>query len=162
MTPEASVVGVLASIAAATGVSFTVASVLMKTQAETEDEEDALAKASAQMSDMKASSKGQAVAKEIDMAKVTKIIVACDAGMGSSAMGAGMLRKKVEAANLDISVTNLAINDLPGDVDIVVTHKDLTERAKKHAPHAHHISLSNFLDNALYSSLVANLQEAKA
>ena len=111
---------------------------------------------------MKASFKGQAVAKEVDMAKVAKIIVACDAGMGSSAMGAGMLRKKVEAAKLDISVTNLAINDLPGDVDIVVTHKDLTERALKHAPHAHHISLSNFLDNQLYSSLVAELQEAKA
>ncbi len=162
MTPKASVIGVLLSILASAGVSFTVASVLMKTQAETEEDDDALAKASSAINDMKASSKGQAAAKEVDMAKVTKIIVACDAGMGSSAMGAGMLRKKVEAAKLDISVTNLAINDLPGDVDIVVTHKDLTERALKHAPHAHHISLSNFLDNQLYSSLVAELQEAKA
>ena len=163
MTSPDSVVGVLLSIAAATGVSFVVASVLMKTQKDTSEDEDALAKASSAMSDMKATSKGQAtVAKEVDMGSVAKIIVACDAGMGSSAMGAGMLRKKVEAANLDISVTNLAINDLPGDVDIVVTHKDLTERAKKHAPDAHHISLSNFLDNQLYASLVANLQEARS
>jgi PTS system mannitol-specific IIC component len=162
MTPKASMIGVLLSITAAAAVSFTVASLLLKTQAATdEEEEDALAKASSAMSDMKAASKGQAVAKEIDMAKVAKIVVACDAGMGSSAMGAGMLRKKIEAANLDIEVTNLAINDLPGDVDIVVTHKDLTERARKHAPNAHHISLSNFLDNQLYTSLVESLKEAK-
>ena len=161
MTPKASVIGVLLSIVASAGVSFTVASVLMKTQGETDEDEDALAKASDAMSDMKASSKGLTTAKEIDMASVTKIIVACDAGMGSSAMGAGMLRKQVEKGQLDISVTNLAINDLPGDVDIVITHKDLTERAKKHAPNAHHISLSNFLDNKLYSSLVTNLQEAR-
>jgi len=162
MAPKSSVVGVLLSIGAAAAVSFTVSAVLMKTQKEKEEDGDALAKASDAMSDMKASSKGQATAKEIDMATVTKIIVACDAGMGSSAMGAGLLRKKVQAANLDLSVTNMAINDLPGDVDIVVTHKDLTERAIKHAPNAHHISLSNFLDNALYDGLVAKLVAAKS
>ncbi len=162
MTPKASVAGVLLSIAAAAAVSFTVASVLMKTQKEAEEDEDALAKASSAMSDMKAASKGQSAGKDVDMASVSKIIVACDAGMGSSAMGAGLLRKKVEAANLNISVTNLAINDLPGDVDIVVTHKDLTERAIKHAANAHHISLSNFLDNALYDGLVAQLVAAQS
>jgi PTS system mannitol-specific IIC component len=77
-------------------------------------------------------------------------------------MGAGLLRKKVQAANLDISVTNVAINDLPGDVNIVITHKDLTERAIKHAPNAQHLSLSNFLDSALYDNLVADLVAAQS
>ena len=158
MTPKASVIGVLLSIIAATGVSFFVASILMKTQGDTREDDDALEKASDTINSMKASSKGQ---KSFNMALVTKIIVACDAGMGSSAMGAGMLRKQIEKANLNISVTNLAINDLPTDVDIVITHKDLTDRAKTHAPDAHHISLSNFLDNQLYSSLAANLKEAQ-
>ena len=162
MTPKSSVFGVLLSVGAAAAVSFTVSVVLMKTQTEKEEDEDALAKASNAMSGMKAAAKGQAVAKEVDMTKVAKIIVACDAGMGSSAMGAGLLRKKVEAANLEISVTHMAINDLPGDVDIVVTHKDLTERAIKHAANAHHISLSNFLDNALYDGLVAELVAAQS
>jgi len=162
MTPEDSVIGVLCSVTAATAVSFFVASLLMKTQADTDEDEDALAQASSKMSDMKASSKGQtAVAKEVNMATVKKIIVACDAGMGSSAMGAGMLRKLVDKEGLQISVTNVAINDLPDDVDIVVTHKDLTDRAKVHAPNAHHISLSNFLDSKLYSGLVANLKDAQ-
>ncbi len=155
MTPKAAFAGVILSVICAAAVSFTVASFLLKTQKQTEDE-DSLEKATSQMKDMKASSKGQGTAPVA--ASVNKIIVACDAGMGSSAMGASMLRKKVQEAGLDISVTNLAINNLPQDVDIVITHKDLTDRARKHAPDAHHISLTNFLDNEMYTNLVSNLQ----
>ncbi|MDG3085936.1 PTS mannitol transporter subunit IICBA [Vibrio hannami] len=163
MTPKAAFVGVILSVIASAAVTFFVASLLMKTQKQTDDEEDSLEAASAQMADMKASSKGAAAASEaaVDMGAVKKIIVACDAGMGSSAMGASLLRKKVDAANLGIEVTNLAINNLPGDVDIVVTHQDLTDRARQHAGQAKHISLSNFLDNALYDNLVAELVSAK-
>jgi PTS system mannitol-specific IIC component len=158
MTPKASFVGVILSVIASAGVSFFVASLLMKTQKQTDDSEDSLEAATSAMQGMKASSKGAAA---LNLADVKKIIVACDAGMGSSAMGAGLLRKKVEAANLDIEVTNLAINNLPCDVDIVVTHKDLTDRARNHAADAKHISLSNFLDNALYDNLVSDLVSAK-
>ena len=164
MTPKDSVVGVLAAVVGATVVSFVVASILMKTSKQT-SEEDELEKASSQMKDMKASSKGQtapATQSLAELGKVSKIIVACDAGMGSSAMGASMLRKKVQAANLDISVTNVAINNLPNDVDIVITHKDLTARARNHAPQALHISLTNFLDGELYNNLVGQLTQKNA
>jgi PTS system mannitol-specific IIC component len=163
MTPESSVIGVLCSVTAAMGVSFFVASILMKTQADTGEDEDALEKASEAVSSMKAASKsgGTKGGATADLATVNKIIVACDAGMGSSAMGAGLLRKKVQAANLDISVTNTAINDLPGDVNIVITHKDLTDRAITHAPNAQHMSLTNFLDSALYDGLVRDLVAAR-
>ncbi|HEY7867253.1 MAG TPA: PTS mannitol transporter subunit IICBA [Psychromonas sp.] len=161
MTPKGAYVGILLSVAAAAAVSFVVASVLMKTQKSVAGDEDALEEAANQMRDMKQGAKGQATANaRVDMSAVKKIIVACDAGMGSSAMGASLLRKKVQAANLDIEVINTAINDLPGDVDIVVTHKDLTDRARKHAPNAQHISLTNFLDNAMYDSLVKDLTSA--
>ncbi|MDV7103561.1 PTS mannitol transporter subunit IICBA [Vibrio sp. TH_r3] len=159
MTPKAAFVGVILSVIASAAVSFFVASLLMKTQKQTDDD-DSLEEATNQMKNMKSTSKGAAGA-DINMAQVTKIIVACDAGMGSSAMGASLLRKKVEAANLEIEVTNLAINNLPQDVDIVVTHKDLTDRARNHAASAKHISLSNFLDNALYDNLVAELVAAQ-
>lgn len=160
MTPKASFAGVILSVVASATVSFLVAAFLLKAQKETEGEEDSLEKAAGQMKDMKAASKGQAGAV-LNLAQVRKIIVACDAGMGSSAMGASMLRKKVDAAGLDISVTNLAINSLPGDVDIVITHKDLTDRARTHAATAHHISLSNFLDGGLYDGLVLDLTAAQ-
>ncbi|MDW6004963.1 PTS mannitol transporter subunit IICBA [Vibrio mangrovi] len=162
MTPKSSILGVLCSITAAAAVSFTVASLLMKTQRNQEtDDEDSLEKATSQMQDMKAESKG-ASASRLPASGVQNIIVACDAGMGSSAMGASMLRKKVQEAGLDIQVTNLAINSLPQDVDIVITHKDLTDRARKHAPSAHHISLTNFLDNELYNNLVNEIKKPDA
>ncbi len=159
MTPKAAFVGVILSVFSAAAVSFVVASFLLKTQKQTDDG-DSLEKASSQIKSMKAQSKGQAAPAAQTAAPtsgVNKIIVACDAGMGSSAMGASMLRKKVQEAGLDISVTNLAINNLPQDVDIVITHKDLTDRARKHAPNAHHISLTNFLDNEMYNNLVSQL-----
>ncbi|WP_162045520.1 PTS mannitol transporter subunit IICBA [Vibrio taketomensis] len=168
MTQKGSIVGVLASIFSATAVSFAVAALLMKTQTTTEEEGDetALDKATSQMREMKSSAKaGQTVEAKsknnIDMATVQNIIVACDAGMGSSAMGASMLRKKVQDAGLTIHVTNLAINNLPESVDIVITHKDLTDRARKHAPNAMHISLTNFLDSEMYNQLVTKLLAAQ-
>ncbi|MFW1500628.1 PTS mannitol transporter subunit IICBA [Vibrio parahaemolyticus] len=168
MTQKGSIVGVLASIAAATGVSFAVASLLMKTQTSTEEDGDeaALEKATSQIKDMKSASKNGAVVNneskgDVDLATVQSIIVACDAGMGSSAMGASMLRKKVQDAGLNVHVTNLAINSLPESADIVITHKDLTDRARKHAPNAHHISLTNFLDSEMYNQLVTKLLAAQ-
>ncbi|PFG45315.1 PTS system D-mannitol-specific IIA component (Fru family) /PTS system D-mannitol-specific IIB component (Fru family) /PTS system D-mannitol-specific IIC component (Fru family) [Vibrio sp. ES.051] len=168
MTQKGSIVGVLASIVAATGVSFAVAALLMKTQTSTEEDGDeaTLEKATSQMKDMKSASKNGAVVNnqskgDVDLATVQSIIVACDAGMGSSAMGASMLRKKVQDASLNVHVTNLAINSLPESADIVITHKDLTDRARKHAPNAHHISLTNFLDSEMYNQLVTKLLAAQ-
>ncbi|MBA0174572.1 PTS mannitol transporter subunit IICBA [Pectobacterium carotovorum] len=161
MTPKGAYFANLAAIAAAFAVSFIVSAILLKS---TKQKEEDLSDATRRMQEMKASSKGTATHAGIsgDMSTVRKIIVACDAGMGSSAMGAGVLRKKVQDAGLtSISVTNSAINSLPEDVDLVITHRDLTERAMRHAPQAQHISLTNFLDSGLYSDLVARLTAAQ-
>ncbi len=164
MTPKGAHMGVALAILASTAVSFVIAALLMKTQRQEEGSEDELEAAAARMQAMKAESKGQSAAPAItkDPAAVRKIIVACDAGMGSSAMAASMLSKKVAAAGLGISVSNLAINNLDDSVDIVLTHKDLTDRARRHAPQAEHISLNNFLDGSLYDNLVARLSQANA
>ncbi|MCL6326421.1 PTS mannitol transporter subunit IICBA [Pectobacterium polaris] len=161
MTPKGAYFANLAAIAAAFAVSFLVSAILLKS---TKQKEEDLGDATRRMQEMKASSKGTATNAGVsgDMSTVRKIIVACDAGMGSSAMGAGVLRKKVQDAGLtNISVTNSAINSLPDDVDLVITHRDLTERAMRHAPQAQHISLTNFLDSGLYSDLVACLTAAQ-
>ncbi|PLY36191.1 PTS mannitol transporter subunit IICBA [Pectobacterium carotovorum] len=161
MTPKGAYFANLAAIAAAFAVSFIVSAILLKS---TKQKEEDLGDATRRMQEMKASSKGTAtnVGVSGDMSTVRKIIVACDAGMGSSAMGAGVLRKKVQDAGLtNISVTNSAINSLPEDVDLVITHRDLTERAMRHAPQAQHISLTNFLDSGLYSDLVSRLTAAQ-
>ncbi|WP_160174697.1 PTS sugar transporter subunit IIA, partial [Vibrio vulnificus] len=43
----------------------------------------------------------------------------------------------------------------------VITHKDLTDRARQHAPNAYHISLTNFLDSEMYNQLVTKLFAAQ-
>ena len=157
VTPKTSMLGVIISVIAAATVSFLVSVVLLKTTKNADKSfEDAQSDAIA----MKDESKGLKT-ETFNLGNVTKIVVACDAGMGSSAMGAGVLRKKVQDANLDINVINLAINNLTSDADIVITHKDLTQRAKQYAPNAHHISLTNFLDSDLYSQLVNKLIAAQ-
>ena len=165
MTPKGAYFANIAAIVAAMAVSFVVSAVLLKTSKV--KEEDDIDAATRRMQDMKAQSKGAATplaAGDVtnDLSHVRKIIVACDAGMGSSAMGAGVLRKKVQDAGLShISVTNCAINNLPPDVDLVITHRDLTERAMRQVPQAQHISLTNFLDSGLYTSLTERLVAAQ-
>ncbi|HAU8262503.1 TPA: PTS mannitol transporter subunit IICBA [Kluyvera intermedia] len=165
MTPKGTYFANLVAIFAALLVSFVIASILLKTSKVKEEEEDIEA-ATRRVQDMKAQSKGATplAAGDVtnDLSHVRKIIVACDAGMGSSAMGAGVLRKKVQDAGLtNISVTNSAINSLPSDVDLVITHRDLTERAMRQAPQAQHISLTNFLDSGLYTNLTERLVAAQ-
>ncbi len=157
VTPKASMLGVSISVIAAATVSFLVSVVLLKT---TKNADKSFEDAQSDVIAMKDESKGLKT-ETFNLGNVTKIVVACDAGMGSSAMGAGVLRKKVQDANLDINVINLAINNLTSDADIVITHKDLTQRAKQYAPNAHHISLTNFLDSDLYSQLVNELVVAQ-
>ncbi|HFP9433091.1 TPA: PTS mannitol transporter subunit IICBA [Raoultella ornithinolytica] len=165
MTPKGAYFANIAAIIAAMAVSFVVSAILLKTSKV--KEEDDIDAATRRMQDMKAESKGAATPLSAgtvanDLSHVRKIIVACDAGMGSSAMGAGVLRKKVQDAGLgNISVTNCAINNLPPDVDLVITHRDLTERAMRQVPQAQHISLTNFLDSGLYTSLTERLVAAQ-
>ncbi|MDB0580632.1 hypothetical protein F7P68_0008825 [Salinicoccus roseus] len=94
-----------------------------------------------------------------DYSQVDKIVFACDAGMGSSAMGAGMLKNKFKKEGLDIDVTNSAINQLKGDEDIIITQKTLTERAESKVPEAKHISVDNFLNSPKYDELTEELKK---
>ena len=157
VTPKDSLLGVSASVIAAAAVTFIISAILLKT---TKNADKSFEDAKYDVSNMKNEAKGVTNGK-LDLTNVKKIIVACDAGMGSSAMGAGVLRKKIEDTHLDINVTNLAINNLPTDADIIITHKDLTARAKQYAPNAYHISLTNFLDSDLYNQLVNDLIKAR-
>lgn len=156
MTPQNAIVGVLASVAIAATVSFVIASFFLKIQKE--ENGHSLEKMQAASKAMKSGVQFNTPAR---YQGVQKIFVACDAGMGSSAMGASMLRKKVKEAGLAIEVTNCAINDLPEDAQLVITHQDLTLRAKKHTPNAMHFSLNNFLDAHFYDNLVQDLSNAK-
>jgi len=142
----------LASIAIAATVSFLIAAVIIRSDASSTDDLEA---AQATVNANKASSKGLGNAVT-GASQVRRIVVACDAGMGSSAMGATVLRGKLKAAGLDINVSNAAINDLT-DADIVITQSELSARAKAKLPSAQHLSIENFMDGGFYDDLVAKL-----
>jgi len=92
---------------------------------------------------------------------IKKIVFACDAGMGSSAMGATTLSKKLKAAGLDIKVVHTAIEDIPSDAQLIVTHTSLANRARKEHPNVKVVTINSFVGAPEYDQLVKRLTEEK-
>lgn len=166
MTPRDSMLLSIIGVVIATAVSFAIASPLVKFGGK----KQGLEEATSQMKSMKASAKGIAAEaadeKPGDPAAVHKIVFACDAGMGSSAMGATKFRKRIHAARPELVVTNTSVDNIPADADIVVCQRVLAERARASAPNARLVTLDNFLADphldALYASLVTDSESAAA
>lgn len=161
MTPKGSHLAVIAGMAVATAVSFLIASVILKGSKGEENLEDAQSK----VKGMKAESKGNIAPKatvdtKIDANNINLIVFACDAGMGSSAMGESILKKKIKEAGLSIPVKHSPVSSIPKEADVVFTQENLVARAKDSAPHARIIIVKNFLDNASYDSFINELKES--
>ncbi|WP_430647875.1 PTS mannitol transporter subunit IICB [Agromyces sp. GXS1127] len=89
------------------------------------------------------------------MREIRNVVFACDAGMGSSAMGASVLRNKIKKAGIeDVTVVNKAIAALDSSADLVITQNQLTERARHQTPDAVHISVDNFMNSPKYDEVV--------
>ena len=160
MCPKGGYLPVLAGVAAATAVSFAVALPLLKFAGKDADLEESQKK----VSDMKSESKGISVNTEKSEVKsaseVHKIVFACDAGMGSSAMGATVLRKKLKEAGIeDIEVVHAPVSSIPADADMVVTHNELGERAAHSNPNAQLVLIQNFLGAPEYDDVVVQLSK---
>ncbi len=159
-TPGGDFPGVTLGVFGAAAVSFTVGSVLLKM--ERSDDDGDLLEATSQMESMKGkkSIASSALAGRAT-GRINSIVFACDAGMGSSAMGASVLRKKIEAAGYsDVTVVNKSIANLSDDVDLVVTHQDLTARAELKTPSAVHVSVDNFMASPKYDEIVEMIRQA--
>jgi PTS system mannitol-specific IIC component len=90
--------------------------------------------------------------------QVRLIVFACEAGMGSSLIGANQLKKRVKDAGLDVQVIHSPVNQIPADADVVLAHQGLAERARKAAPNAVVIPFTNFLNNPAADLLIRRLQ----
>lgn len=164
MAPKGSTLLVLMSAVVAAGVSFVIATPIVKLS----NSKQSLSDSTNQMKEMKAQSKGVTVDKvstvadktiAIDAKAVKHIVFACDAGMGSSAMGASVLKKKLtDAGRGDIEVKHASVSEIPADAEIVVTHNELADRARKSAPQAKLITISNFMAAPEYDQLVEDLR----
>ena len=158
MTPPGSFIPVLSGIFLSAIVSFGVGWLLLKTTSHPEETGD-LGAATSQMEDLKG--KKSSVSDQISESteEISKIIVACDAGMGSSAMAATQLRNKIQDAGLDIKVDNSSIDEIPKDSDIVLLHGSLLERAKKRVPDSEFLIIENFMGSPVYDELVERLKK---
>ena len=163
MTPKGAYFANISAVVVATAVSFVISSAVLKAS---KDDGDSLEAAQANMKDMKARSKGEAGAASLPKDNVVvsgselkRIMYACDAGMGSSAMGASALRNKLKKAGYGyISVKNCAIGNIPKDTQLVVSHEKLAERAMEDSPQAEHIFVQDFIKNDVFDIILAKLQ----
>lgn len=90
---------------------------------------------------------------------LSKVIFACDAGMGSSAMGCSLLRKKLMKAGLEPEVDHVAVANIPEDADLVVTNSNLADRAKNITKgKIPIIEIQNFMDDKEYNRIVSEIQ----
>ena len=125
LTPKGSFLATLAGVTVGTLVSFAITSLILKMEKTMETEsEDEFAQSANAVKAMKQEG-------AFSLSRVKRIAFVCDAGMGSSAMGATTFRKRLEKAGLAIEVKHYAIENVPADADIVVTHASLEGRVKR-------------------------------
>ena len=161
MSPKSQMPLTILGVLIATGVSFLIASpiIRMSNGKSLEDAQD-------DMAAKKAESKGISVdaGEKKEAGEVKKIIFACDAGMGSSAMGATKFRNRVKALRPDLTVKNTSVDNIPADCDIAVVQAVLADRARKSAPQAQLVIINNFLQDpnldALYEQVTTNTTAA--
>jgi PTS system mannitol-specific IIC component len=186
-TPRGSFVGVILSVVLSATVSFVIASVILRASRKTDLAAEAagvnsLADAAQRMDDLKGKKSSVTAALRQDaplaggtsttdqaptdhaggtatVTRIDSIVFACDAGMGSSAMGASVLRNKLKKAGItDVAVSNQSIANLTGDADLIITQRELTDRARQKSPASEHVSVDNFMNSPRYDEVVARVQ----
>jgi len=143
MAPKGGLLPVLAGVTVAAVVTFLIAAVILRAKESKTD----LESAKSQVKELKG----------LRQTNIKKIVFACDAGMGSSAMGASTLRKKIKAAGLDIEVVHSSIEEIPSDAQLIVTHESLADRAHTDHPGIEIVTITNFVGAPEYDTLVRRL-----
>ncbi len=158
MAPGGDTLFVLGGVVIAAGVSFAIASPIIKMASSKSLEE-----AQNEVAARKAESKGMAPSfTGLEKNNVKKIIFACDAGMGSSAMGATKFRNRIKTQRPEIVVKNSSVDNIPADCDIAVVQTTLAGRARKSAPQAQIITIGNFLADPALDALYVQLTTGDA
>lgn len=97
---------------------------------------------------------------DLDIGNIKKIVFACDVGMGSSAMGATRFRNKIKDLNLPITVDNSAVDKIPDDADLVITHHGLLSSVKNRLNEHQFIFIENFLDDRKIDKLYEKIYDS--
>lgn len=154
MSPKTDLVWVILSAILSCAVAFLVAAPFVRSAAKrAADDDDGLEAAQEKIAGMKAESKGIGALKTLS----SKIVFACDAGMGSSAMGATTLRKQLNKAGYDVKVLHSSIEEIPADVEYVLTQSSLADRARAKVPKARIFTIDNFMNAREYEAIIQEI-----
>ena len=136
--PQNMLLGVTCGISVSTLISFLIAAIVIR----------------------KDHTKKEISEKVTKLTEVQKILFACDAGMGSSAMGASLMRQQLKERGISIPVDYTSIYRVNDDPHLLlITQNELKHLAEIQAPHAQIVTIGNFLDQAEYAKVVALLTD---
>ncbi|WP_261836912.1 PTS mannitol transporter subunit IICB [Vibrio ishigakensis] len=152
LTPKGGFLATIAGVTTATIASFIVASAILKMSKKEESEEE-FEKSVSDMKDMKAEGAINTAQATTEAKNIKFVAFACDAGMGSSAMGASTFKRKLQKAGYEVEVKNFAIEKVPSDADVVVTHESLETRAVK-ATGLPVVTIKNFMHDPALDDLL--------
>jgi PTS system mannitol-specific IIC component len=153
VAPKGGLFPVLLGVVTSTIVSFVVAMPLVKRNAskmETGEGTEMLEMAKTNVQSMK------------DLGKTESIYFACDAGMGTSAMGASKLKKMLKEAGItEIKVEHVAVDAIPPTAQLVICQKSLADRAKDTCPTARIFAISNLVNSLEYKEIVDSIAASR-
>ena len=163
LTPRGDHLGVIAGVLVAAAVSFVVTSAILKLSKSSDDDAPDLADFADRSQAMKAEGNALLHGEPARTGDVSSVVFACDAGMGSSAMGASAFRKKLaQSGRDDIGVTHAAIEAIPADTDLVVVHRNLADRARAARPGVQVVTIENYLADPALDGLLTDLTRSTA
>ncbi|MBT2732212.1 PTS mannitol transporter subunit IICB [Carnobacterium sp. ISL-102] len=161
LTPRGNFIGIIAGVLVGTVVSFLVTAAILKADKSIDDEEDEFEASVEKSKRMKTEGKNLYASGTTAVAQpVKKIAFACDAGLGSSALGATTFKKRLKKVDLDeIEVKNYRIEDVPEESDIIVVHKNLLERTRMKHPNTRIVTIENYIEDSNLQDLLNELKE---
>lgn len=162
LTPRGNYIGVILGVLVATIVSFLVTSVILKADKKNYDDEESLNESLEKTKKMK--SEGSLNSTNMgssDRMDYSKIIFTCDAGMGSSAMGASVFRKNLKDNGIDnIEVKHYRIEEVPDDSDIIIVHQKLADRVRLKNHKAKIIEIESYLQDEKIDELLMRIKNS--
>ncbi len=159
LTPKGNFIGIIAGVLVAAAVSFVITSFILKSS---KGEEEGFEETVKKSKEMKKEGKDllNSVLEQgntANNAPIKLVVFACDAGLGSSAMGANAFKKRVEKEGLSVAVKNYAIEKVPQEADVIVTHKSLLDRTRLKWPNKRVVTIENFMKDSSIDELLAEL-----
>lgn len=157
MAPKGGMLPILAGVLSSTIVTLLIALPFIKRAKDNDD----LETAQKNMKEMKANSKGtiKNEPSTLTFGKISNIIFACDAGMGSSAMGASRFRERIKNLNSDIKISNSSVDNIPDEAEVVVTHNNLVERVRNKNSNIEIVAINNFLKDPNLDDLYNRIEQ---